>query len=429
MKKSKFIKSTIILIIGGFITKILGMFIKIIMTRLIGTEGIGLYMLIFPTFMLLITLAQLGFPITISKIVAEDKKNNKQIVFSTITISIIINLFLILFMLFTSNYIATYLLHDERSYYALICTGLVLPFISISSILRGYFFGKQKMFPHIISNITEDLVRLVIITIGIPIFLTKGIEFAVAFIVLSNIFSELTSIFILFFFIPKKFKITKVDLIPQKENIKDVLNVSLPTTGSRLIGNLGNFLEPIIVTTFLLKNNYTSNFITTQYGIINGYVLPLILLPSFFTAAISQALIPIVSNSYSNNRIIYTRKKIKQACLISLLIGIPSTIIFEVFPEKLLEFIYNTTEGINYIKFLAPICLLHYIQSPIVSSLQAMGKAKDTMKNTLIGMIIKLISLIILCNIKIGLWSLIISISLNIVFVTILDYKKLKKYI
>lgn len=429
MKKSKFIKSTIILIIGGFITKILGMFIKIIMTRLIGTEGIGLYMLIFPTFMLLITLAQLGFPIAISKIVAEDKKNNKQIVFSTITISIIINLFLILFMLFTSNYIATYLLHDERSYYALICTGLVLPFISISSILRGYFFGKQKMFPHIISNITEDLVRLVIITIGIPIFLTKGIEFAVAFIVLSNIFSELTSIFILFFFIPKKFKITKVDLIPQKENIKDVLNVSLPTTGSRLIGNLGNFLEPIIVTTFLLKNNYTSNFITTQYGIINGYVLPLILLPSFFTAAISQALIPIVSNSYSNNRIIYTRKKIKQACLISLLIGIPSTIIFEVFPEKLLEFIYNTTEGINYIKFLAPICLLHYIQSPIVSSLQAMGKAKDTMKNTLIGMIIKLISLIILCNIKIGLWSLIISISLNIVFVTILDYKKLKKYI
>ncbi len=429
MKKSKFIKSTIILIIGGFITKILGMFIKIIMTRLIGTEGIGLYMLIFPTFMLLITLAQLGFPIAISKIVAEDKRNNKQIVFSTITISIIINLFLILFMLFASNYIATYLLHDERSYYALICTGLVLPFISISSILRGYFFGKQKMFPHIISNITEDLVRLVIITIGIPIFLTKGIEFAVAFIVLSNIFSELTSILILFFFIPKKFKITKVDLIPQKENIKDVLNVSLPTTGSRLIGNLGNFLEPIIVTTFLLKNNYTSNFITTQYGIINGYVLPLILLPSFFTAAISQALIPIVSNSYSNNRIIYTRKKIKQACLISLLIGIPSTIIFEVFPEKLLEFIYNTTEGINYIKFLAPICLLHYIQSPIVSSLQAMGKAKDTMKNTLIGMIIKLISLIILCNIKIGLWSLIISISLNIVFVTILDYKKLKKYI
>ena len=76
MKKNKFIKSTIILIIGGFITKILGMLIKIVMTRLIGTEGIGIYMLISPTFMLLISLAQLGFPIAISKIVAEDRVNN-----------------------------------------------------------------------------------------------------------------------------------------------------------------------------------------------------------------------------------------------------------------------------------------------------------------------------------------------------------------
>ena len=90
MNKEKFIKSTIILIIGGFITKILGMLIKIVMTRLIGTEGIGIYMLISPTFMLLISLAQLGFPIAISKIVAEDRVNNKNIVFSIIPISLLI---------------------------------------------------------------------------------------------------------------------------------------------------------------------------------------------------------------------------------------------------------------------------------------------------------------------------------------------------
>ena len=101
MKKNKFIKSTIILIIGGFITKILGMLIKIVMTRLIGTEGIGIYMLISPTFMLLISLAQLGFPIAISKIVAEDRVNNKNIVFSIIPISLLINILIIIFMLLT----------------------------------------------------------------------------------------------------------------------------------------------------------------------------------------------------------------------------------------------------------------------------------------------------------------------------------------
>ena len=429
MKKNKFIKSTIILIIGGFITKILGMLIKIVMTRLIGTEGIGIYMLISPTFMLLISLAQLGFPIAISKIVAEDRVNNKNIVFSIIPISLLINILIIIFMLLTSGYIANNLLHEPRSYYALICTGLVLPFISISSILRGYFFGKQKMIPHVVSNVTEDIIRLTIIIIGIPIFLTKGIEYAVAFIVLSNIISEITSIIVLFFFLPKNFKLERKDFIPNATNMKNIFRISIPTTGSRLIGNIGHFLEPIIVTTILLQIGYTNTFIVKEYGIINGYAMPLLLLPSFFTAAISQALLPIVSNNYTKGNLKYTKNKIKQACLISLLIGIPATIIFELFPQVLLNYIYNTNEGINYIRFLAPICLLHYIQAPISSSLQAMGKATDSMKGTLIGMLLKTIFLIILCYLKIELWGLIIAVSFNIIFVTIYDLKKVQKYL
>ena len=175
MKKNKFIKSTIILIIGGFITKILGMLIKIVMTRLIKTEGIGLYMMISPTFMLLITIAQLGFPIAISKLVAEDKGNNKNIVFSILPISIILNIIIIILLIIFSNFLATNLLKDPNLKVPLLCVGLVLPFISISSILRSYFFGKQKMIPHVVSNITEDIVRLLTLIIGIPIFITKGI--------------------------------------------------------------------------------------------------------------------------------------------------------------------------------------------------------------------------------------------------------------
>ena len=78
MAKNTFVKSTIVLIIGGAITKVLGMFIRIVLTRLIGTEGIGLYMLITPTFMLFIALAQLGFPIAISTLVASNKKMIKK---------------------------------------------------------------------------------------------------------------------------------------------------------------------------------------------------------------------------------------------------------------------------------------------------------------------------------------------------------------
>lgn len=429
MKKSKFVKSTIILIVGGFITKILGMIIKIVMTRLVGTEGIGLYMMISPTFMLLITFAQLGFPIAISKLVAEDRGNNKNIVFSILPISIIINIVIIVFLLFFSNFLAANLLKDPNLKIPLLCVGLVLPFISISSILRSYFFGKQRMIPHVVSNVTEDIIRLITLIIGIPIFIKSGIYTAISFIILSNILSEITSIIVLFIFLPKNFSLKKQDILPNKKNIKNVLNISLPSTGSRILGNIAYFFEPIIVTNILLNIGYTNNFIITEYGIINGYVMPLLTLPSFFTSAISQALLPVVSNSYSNSEIKYTSKKIKQACLFSLLIGVPATIIFLLFPEFLLKIIYNTTEGINYLKVLAPIFILHYIQAPLTSSLQAMGKAKCAMMGTLVGIIIKTIVLIIFLNCRIGLWGLVIATSIGTIYITLHHIYYTKKYL
>ena len=107
MKKNKFIKSTIILLIGGFVTKILGMIIKIVMSRIVGTEGIGLYMLINPTFVLLIAICTLGMPTAISKLVSEDKRNNKKLVFSAIPIAIIIDILLMVIIFRKNNKNAT----------------------------------------------------------------------------------------------------------------------------------------------------------------------------------------------------------------------------------------------------------------------------------------------------------------------------------
>ena len=429
MKKNKFVVATIILIIGGFITKILSMVIKIVMTRLVGTEGIGLYMLVNPTFMLFIAICTLGMPTAISKLVSEDKRNNKKLVFSAVAIAIIINILIMLTILISGRFIADNLLHEPRSYYSIIAIGLVLPFISISSILRGYFFGKQKMIPHVVSNITEDITRLISIILFTPLFLMKGLEYAVAFLILSNIISELTSIIILFFFLPKNFKLNKNDITPNLSNIKDILEISLPTTGIRLIGTIRAFFEPIILTFFLLKTGFTNQYILTEYGVLNGYVMPLILLPSFFTGAISQALLPIVSQGYSNKKYEYVRNKIKQALFFSLLIGIPATLIFTFIPEIPLKLIFNTNEGINYIKVLAPICLLHYIQAPLTSTLQAIGKSHTAMFGTLVGMILRTVCLIVCCNMGLGLCSLVIASSVNIIYVTIHHIVDVRKYV
>ena len=424
--KNKFIKSTLILVIGGFFTKALGMAIKIVLTRLIGTEGIGLYSMIMPTFLLLNSIAQLGLPTALNILIATNKYNTQNLVFTSILISLSIDIMIMLFLILSSTFLSNNLLNDSRLSLGLLSIGFVLPFITISNCLRSYFFAKQRMYPHVITNIIEDLVKLIFIIIGIPFFLSKGIEYAIAFVILTNIFCELSSIIIFIFLIPN-FKCKGKGLKPNIKNIKELFKIAIPTTGSKLIGSIGYFLEPIIITFVLLKIGYTNKFIVTEYGIINGYVMQLVLLPSFFTGAISQALIPIVSKNYVKGNYKYISKKIKQAIFFSLLIGIPATIIFELFPDILLKLLFNTNKGIDYIKIIAPICLLHYIQSPISSSLQAMGSAKISMIGTLLGMILRTISLFIFSHFKIGLWSLLIATSINIMFVTLFDLYNVRR--
>ena len=356
--KEKFIKSTIVLLLGGFLTKVLGMIIKIIMSRLIGTEGLGLYMLILPTFSLFIGISQLGMPVALAKLIAEEKRNNKRLFFSVVPVILLVNVLLIILIILLAPVLSNNLLHNKDTYYGIMAIALVIPFTSISSICRSYFFGKERMGPHVISNLVEDVVRLGLMIIGIPFVIDKGLQYAVCYIILSNIISEAASIIILFLFLPKKLVIKRNDLKPDKSYISECLSIGIPNTTGRLVGSFGYFLEPIILSLVLLSVGYDNSFITREYGILSGYVMPLVLLPSFFTLAISQALLPVVSRDYSNGMIKSIQKKIRLAVFFSLVIGIPATILFVIKPGFFLRLIYHTSEGISYMRIIAPVCLL-----------------------------------------------------------------------
>ena len=189
--KNKFIKSTLILVIGGLFTKVLGLIIKIVLTREIGTTGIGMYSMLMPTFMLLNSIAGLGLPTALNVLISSNKYNNKNLVFSSIFISLIIDFIILLILVFYSNFLSISLFHNSKLSIGLLCIGFILPFITISNALRSYFFAKERMYPHVITNIIEDIIRLVLIIIGVPFFITKGMEYVVGFVLLTNIFSEL----------------------------------------------------------------------------------------------------------------------------------------------------------------------------------------------------------------------------------------------
>ena len=422
--KNNFIKSTIILIIGGAVSKIMAMVIKIFLTRSIGDKGIGLYMLVLPTFNLFITLCTMSLPIAISKLISE-RNSSKKIVLPIIPISIIYNFILMIIIILLAPYIANNLLHNKDVYYPIMGISFTLPFICLSSILKGYFYGKENMLPYVISNIVEQMIRLLFIIFLIPKLLVYGINMAVLGVVLINVLSELSSIICLILFMPKK-KINISDFKMNKEIFKDVLNISLNTTGSRLIGSISYFLEPVILTFILIKAGYDGDYIISEYGIITGYVFPLLLIPSFFTMAISTSLLPVISSNLSKGRYEYANKKLKQAIMISLGVGIVFTTVFMLVPNILLKFIYNTNLGGNYIRIIAPLFLMHYIQGPLTSYMQAANMAKVAMYGTLIGAIIKNILLLIL-PIFFGMWGLVIASLVNIFFVTIQHIYYIKK--
>lgn len=415
--KNKFIKSTIILIIGGGITKLLAMVIKIALARSIGNDGIGIYMMILPTFNLFITLSTLSLSTSLGKLIAE-KRSSKKVIFSSIPFTMIYNFFLMIILIFLSKFISNTLLNNSITYYPILCISFTLPIIALSGILKGYFFGKNNMFPYTFENICEQIVRLLFIIFIVPKLLNISLIVAISSLVLVNILSEGIAIIVMLLFIPNK-SLDKESFKVDKNIVKDVLNISIPSTGSRLIGSISYFLEPIILTYAMLKSGSSLSFITSEYGIATGYVYALLLIPSFFTMAISTSLLPIISKNYAERNMRIVKKGLSQGMLFSLLIGCFFTMLFMLFPNYILKFIYNTTLGSDYVRLIAPFFIFHYIQGPLTTYLQAINKAKCAMYGTLLGSIIKNILLFVLaiCNYKI--WSLIISTIVNILIVTI----------
>lgn len=424
--KNNFFMGTLILLTGGFLSKLLGFVLRIIITRQIGTEGIGLYSLITPTFGLFITIATFSYPASISKVINVKGKSSKSTVFSIIPISLLLNLITLLIILLIAKPLAVYFLKDARLYIPLLSIGFTLPFIGLSSIIKGYYWGKQRMGVYILSNIVEQIVRITILIFLIPILIEKSLVLTISVIILVNMVSETSSIIVMLLGLPKGITLSKEDIKPKKEYIRDIMNISVPSTSSKIVGSLAHFLEPIVLINILNFVGYSNDFIVREYGIINGYALALLLIPQFFTMSISTSLIPELAKNYSVKNITLCKKRIYQITGLSLAIGAFSTGIIFAIPEYLLNLIYKTTLGSNYIKVLAPFFLLYFINTPLANALQALDMSKEEMNITLITSITKLVLLTLLSLLKIGMYSLILSIIVTLIISTFMHIKKIR---
>lgn len=422
--KNLFLKSTLILLIGTLVSKCLGFFIKIILVRIIG-DGINIYSLIMPTYSLLIAITQLGLPYAISCIMAKNNNRGIHIISSIIPITLLFNVFIITLIILFAPYLANTLLKSSDAYLPIISICFVLPFTSISGIIKGYYFGKQNMMPNAISTIIEQIVRLILLIAVVPFLLTKSITLAVAGYVVISAISELAQIIVYMFFLPKHISITLSDLKIRVPLMNEILSISIPNLSGRLIGNICYFFEPIILTNILVFIGYSKNFIQGEYGVYNAYVIPILTMPAFISLAINTTLIPEVSKNYNNKS--YIKSTLKKCMIISLIIGVLYCVFLYLRSDILLKVLYDTNKGVDYIKLLAIFFPLFYIEGPLSSVLQGLNLSKYTMQTTLIGCLIKIISLTILSFLSIGIYGLVISEIIDIIAVNYLNIKKLHK--
>ena len=428
MKKQTVAQGALILLIAGFMNRVLGMVGRIVLTRYLGDDGVGLYMLIAPTMMLLMTLASIGLPIAIPTLISRSNVRQNRILSASFIIAMICSTLITIVLIFTAKPIAIYLLKDERTYLPLLSIGPLLFAVSLSSILKGYFQGKQNMYPTAISTFVEQLVRIALSVIFIVWLLPYGLVYAVVGTIWASFFGEVASIIILLitFLTSLRHQHTATSLKPiplERHHFKDILAISLPATGSRLIGSFSHFLEPILVVNCLFVLGYSSEVSAKLYGAVAGFALPLLLMPTFITFAISQAIIPVISKAYARGHYERIHEQLSMALRLSFIPAGIATVLFMLFPYELMDLLFDTDSGAQYLQIMAPIFFLLYFQGILTSVLQAINKANKAMLTTLISSILKLILMTFLLQIpEINIYGLVIAILFNIVLTTGWNY-------
>ena len=427
IRKNKFIASTFILMLSGLSTKVLGLIIKVIFTRIVGSTTISLYTIVMPTYSLILTIGTFAMPTTIAKLIAQ--KNSKKVLNKALKIIVLLNISIILIMFLSSRFIAGTLLKEPNAYYLLIAMALTLPFSSIACIFKGYFYGIQKNYPHVLSNTIEQIIRLILILTVIPKLIEYSYVHAAVGLILTFLFTEGASIITFSFCMNKDDLKTMFSFKNNNFDSKEILSLSVPSVSSRIIGNICYFFEPIILTNILLFKGYSNSFILSEYGAYNAYAISTLTIPSFFINAISLALIPEISKYNEEGNILYVKKRLKEGIFFSFIIGLFSSFIIYIFRYRLLLFLYKTTLGVDYIKYLEPFFILFYFENIFASFMQAIGKAKITLRITVVSSIIKLVSLASLSFLKIGIYSLLISEIINILFVVSINYFYIHSYL
>ena len=361
MKKNSFVFGAIILAISGIICKILGAVYKIPLTNILGSQGMGIYYLIFPIYAFLLSFTSNSFSTALSKKVssflAEDKRQESHMLFRASIVFLSILGLLAGVVLGLLSKIISSLQGVENAFVCYIIIAPSVVVVAIGSAFKGYFQGLQNMIPTAISQVLSQLIKLAVGFLLASIFVKSGVVYGTVGALLGVTLSEVVStlFFVIYYLIYKKKNKLKFNFSKSENNkkylwkyIKTIVKEAIPFTLTSVILPMSMVIDSFLIVNILKGQSFDKAFATSLLGLNSGVVNTLVGLPSTFSVGICMAIVPYITFALSKRRYEEISYKTVLAFKLSLFIAIPCTFVFAFFSPQILNLLYSSTFSSGY---------------------------------------------------------------------------------
>lgn len=423
--KQNIYKSAAIVTVFSTIEKTMSFFYRVVLSRVIGAEGIGIYQICLSVFAVFLTAASSGIPITVSRLIAKnnavnDVRGKHAAVTAGVVGTLIFTVPIAVLLYFGSDALG-FLFSDDRckSIFLLLLPGLILT--SVYAVMRGSFWGNKQFLPYSVIELLEDAVMVIlgcILVYGVcdPVVGARRATWAVA---ISYVFSFCVS---LFWYFHKGGK-----FVNPKRQLKPLFASSLPITAMRTATSLLNSAVAVLLPLLLMSGyGLTNSEAVSLYGVAIGMSLPLLFIPSSLIGSISVVVAPELSENFYKNRTAQVKFDVEKSVKASVFIATLLVPILFVLGDEVGEFLYaNEMSGqiVQRCSFiLIPMCMT-MITTTVLNS---MNKEKRTLVHFLAGAAFMIASIVALTRF-VGVYSYMIGLAGSFVITAALNLILLKK--
>lgn len=394
----KIVINALIIIVSSLLFNTAGISFRVFISNKIGTEGIGLFQLIFSVYMMAILFVVTGINVAVTRLVAEEGGRSsstvaRALITKAFTVSFLFSIPAFLFLFFGADHIGKELLNDPRTVLPLKLLAVGMPFAGVSACIKGYFYAVSKLIRPTSSQALELAVQIIITISILDYFMRGGPEYACSAVALGVTVSELVSC--MYNLTLYRFESAKSDdiftgIFTWQITLQKLLHISFPISASSLIRSGLKALENIMIPIGFEKFGYSRKVSLEEYGKIHGMVIPIMMFPSTIILAFSALLIPEISEANSLNQ----KKRVEYSVVRSLqLTAIMSILIsgfFFFYSNQLGIAIYDSPECGSLMKTLAPLIPLIYLDIASDELLKGLNQQVRVLKYNITDAVIRI---------------------------------------